>query len=123
MKIRIEGNSIRLRLRQSEVSQLAEKGQVGESVCLPEGSFQYQLKLRSGLENLEAQLDPEGITVLLPAAWGKAWPSESRVGFEAVLKMEGNQTLYLLVEKDFVCLDRDLAGQEDQYPHPKTGKS
>ena len=123
MKIRIEGNSIRLRLRQSEVSQLAEQGRVGESTYLPEGLFRYQLKLQPGLENLDAHFGPDGITVLLPAGWGKAWPSESRVGFEAVLKLKGSHTLHVLVEKDFVCLDRDPAGQQDQYPHPKTGKS
>lgn len=122
MKIRIEGNSIRLRLRKSEVTQLAEQGQVGEATQLPEGLFRYQLRLQPGLENLSAHLGPEGIWVSLPESWGKAWPEESRVGFEAVLTIEGGQELHLLVEKDFVCLDRDLSGQQDQYPHPKSGK-
>ena len=92
-------------------------------MTLPEGSFQYRLKLQPGLENLEAHFGREGITVQLPESWGKAWPSESRVGFEGVQHPEGGQAIHLLVEKDFVCLDRDLAGQQDQYPHPKTGKS
>ena len=122
MKIRIEGNSIRLRLRQSEVAQLAEQGRVGEATHLPGGPFCYQLRLRPGLENLEADFGPEGISVSLPEKWGKAWPGESRVGFEAILPVEGSHGLHLLVEKDFVCLDRDLAGQQDQYPHPKAGR-
>ena len=123
MKIRIEGNSIRLRLRQSEVTQLAVQGMVGEATQLPEGLFRYQLKLQAGLENLAAHFSPEGISVCLPESWGRAWPEESRVGFEAIQTIEGGHTLHLLVEKDFVCLDRDLAGQQDQYPHPKSGKA
>lgn len=119
MKIRIEGNSIRLRLRQSEVAQLAEKGRVGEATHLPGGVFRYELTLQSGLEDLSAYLGPEGIAVNLPEGWGQAWPDDSRVGFEGVLPLDGGKELHLLVEKDFVCLDRDLSAQQDQYPHPK----
>lgn len=123
MKIRIEGNSIRLRLRQSEVAQLAEEGRVEESTQMPGGHFNYRLELQTELKNLAAQYGRNGITVSLPESWGRSWPEDARVGFEAQLPLAGGQLLHLLVEKDFVCLDRDLAGQQDQYPHPKTRKA
>ncbi len=122
MKIRIEGNTIRLRLRKSEVEQLAADGYVEETTLFPEGTFRYRLQLLPGQAGMTAWHGPHGITVSLPNAWGAAWPEESRVGFEGSLPLQGGQALQLLVEKDFICLDRDPANQQDQYPHPSMGK-
>ena len=122
MKIRIEGNSVRLRLGKSEVSRLAASNRVEGAAHFPNGCFRYRLELLSGLLGMAARFDAEGITVSLPEAWGKGWPEDSRVGFEERIPLEGGESLHLLVEKDFICLDRDPGGQQDQYPHPKMEK-
>ncbi len=123
MKIRIEGNSVRLRLGKSEVSKLATTGRVEEATPFPDLQLKYRLQLEPGQAGMTARFGPDGITVGLPEAWGLAWPEESRVGFEGSVSLEGGQVLQLLVEKDFICLDRDPAKQPDQYPHPKKGKN
>lgn len=122
MKIRIEGNSVRLRLRKSEVSRLATEGQVEETTHFPGKPFLYRLRLQAGQVAMDARYSPEGITVSLPEDWGKAWPGEARVGFEGIQPMEGGRELHILVEKDFICLDRDPSKQQDQYPHPHLEK-
>ncbi len=121
MKLRIEGDSIRLRLGKSEVGHLADTGKVGDVTHFPQGEFRYILELSSTAENLEATISGNGISLRLPEAWGREWPNAARVGFEHHMKLEDDTSLHLLVEKDFVCLDRDPAGQTDQYPNPKAG--
>ena len=120
MKLRIEGNSIRLRLRKSEVQDLAESGRVGGLTWIPGGSFKYMLELKSGISELDAQKTQEGIIVYMPEEDGKLWGNNDRVGFEAQVTVGRGLKLDLLVEKDFVCLDRDPALQQDQYPNPKS---
>lgn len=119
MKIRIEDNSVRYRLRKTEVEQLAKEGNVCCLAQFPEAPLEYCLKLDPFKEQLSANFSHGRITVILPEAWGLKWPSSTQVGFEGVLPLQEGSELQILVEKDFVCLDRDLSTQKDQYPHPK----
>ena len=118
MKIRIEDNSVRLRLRRSEVDALAEQGSLWAETRFPQGVLTYGLTAVKGMSNLQASLEDSKITISMPEEWTSGWPSSPRVGYEAHMEVNG-QPLHLLIEKDFVCLDRDLAGQDDQYPNPK----
>jgi len=119
MKIRIEDNSVRYRLRRSEVDTLAETGSLWASTNFPEGQFTYGLQALKGLTDLQAVYEVGKISIRIPEQWVKTWPASSQIGFETQLKWNG-ATLHLLIEKDFVCLDRDIASQTDQYPNPKT---
>ncbi len=118
MKIRIEDNSVRYRLRRSEVDTLAEKGSLWATVNFPEGPFTYGLQALEGLADLQAVYKDGSIIIQIPKQWVKTWPGSPQIGFETDLKRNG-VTLHLLIEKDFVCLDRDIASQTDQYPNPK----
>ena len=121
MKIRIEDNSIRLRLRRSEVRRLRDEGRITAYTPMPEGRFEYALELSESCQALHASKTAEGILIALPAADGRGWDTSPRVGFEHNLSLSDGGTLHLLVEKDFVCLDRSPESQEDQYPNPKAG--
>ena len=118
MKIRIEDYSVRLRLRRSEVDTLAETGSLRASTDFPEGTFSYGLKAQAGLAEMRASLEDRAIIIYIPEQWITTWPASAQVGFEGQMDLNG-KSLLLLVEKDFVCLDRDIAGQGDQYPNPK----
>lgn len=118
MKIRIEDNSVRYRLRRSEVDTLTEKGSLWATVNFPEGQFTYGLQAIEGLADLQAVYEDGSIIIQIPKQWVKTWPGSPQIGFETDLKWNG-VTLHLLIEKDFVCLDRDIASQSDQYPNPK----
>lgn len=121
MKIRIEDNSIRLRLRRSEVHILGAEGQLTGRTQMPGGVFEYQLKLNDAIHSMTALKTEQGIRVELPFEAGKEWGDSEQVGFEEELPLGDGEFLRLLVEKDFVCLDRDLSSQKDQYPNPKAG--
>ena len=121
MKIRIEDNSVRMRLRKSEVSKLSEEGFICATTVFPEQIFEYCLKADSGIGDLEASFADGKIIVRLPESWVQTWPDSPTVGFETSFKV-GAASLHILIEKDFVCLDRDPDTQKDQFAHPKQGK-
>ena len=121
MKIRIEDNSVRMRLRKSEVSKLAEQGCLCATTVFPEQLFEYCLKADPDIGDLEASFASGKITVRMPETWIQTWPESPKVGFETAFKV-GVENLHILIEKDFVCLDRDPQTQKDQFANPKQGK-
>ena len=121
MKIRIEDNSVRIRLRKSEVSKLSEEGCLCATTFFAEQLFEYCLEADPGIDDLKASFAGGKITVRLPEPWIQTWPDSPKVGFETSFNA-GTSNLHILIEKDFVCLDRDLETQKDQFAHPKQGK-
>jgi hypothetical protein len=116
MKIRIKGNSIRLRLTRSEVELFGKEGRVTESTHFGNQILSYCLSQSSNKE-LEASFENETVTVSMPESWAQEWVQTERVGFESTMQLE-QHSLYLLVEKDFVCLDQTTEDQSDNYPNP-----
>ncbi|MEO6038847.1 MAG: hypothetical protein ABIQ93_10570, partial [Saprospiraceae bacterium] len=121
MKIRIKDNSIRYRLSQSEVRTLADMGQIeAETRFGPEDSqiLRYAIETKADIEGLQADFLQQSITLYLPAQSAKNWPAEDRVGFQQEIQVTPDSTLFLLLEKDFVCLDEVAEDQSDNYPNP-----
>jgi len=114
MKIRIKGNSIRLRLTKSEVHQLATLGKVSESTSFPNGALNYHLISDTAVPNLSASFSDNEISIRMPKVWAQAWEKSDQVGHEVTLE----NSLYLLIEKDFACLDNSREDQSDNYPNP-----
>lgn len=119
MKIRIKGNSIRFRLTQSEVKQLSETGSVKESTEFGPNVFQYQVKLMSSVQNLEASYSNNTILMMIPEADGNNWFHNDTIGFEHEMELPKGRKLHLLLEKDFTCLENRAEDQSDNYPNPK----
>jgi hypothetical protein len=112
MKIRIKGNSLRYRLTKSDVAKLAMNGFIEESTNFGTQVFRYAL--RQGIvHSLAATFEDNTITIHMPDQMIEEWVHTDRVGFE-----NSNSTMYLLVEKDFVCLDNVAEDQSDNYPNP-----
>ncbi|MEO0571346.1 MAG: hypothetical protein AAF039_06535 [Bacteroidota bacterium] len=114
MKIRIKGNSVRFRLTQSEVKRLCEKGDVSEQTNFGATFFRYAVKMTNDKDTLYANFDDQMITLFLPERLGKDWYSNEQVGFQ-----HHQDELFLLLEKDFTCLDNTMEDQSDNYPNPK----
>lgn len=122
MKIRIKGNSLRYRLTRPEVERFAETGLVEERVNFGSGVLWYVL---CGTEagELSATFVDNRITLYLPVGLVKEWVHTGKVGFEhRMLLNEMEETLYLLVEKDYTCLDNVEEDQSDHYPNPAIKK-
>ena len=121
MKIRMKGNSIRLRLTQSEVRELGESTSIFETVDFGSSSFSYGLSIAG--ETLAASLDNNKITVNIPESKALNWiNSDDEIGIEGESDLENGGKLHLLVEKDFVCLtDRPNEDESDNFPKPLAG--
>lgn len=120
MKLRIKGNTLRLRLTQPEVDQLRDTGRVSEVVRFAPGQrMTYMLEATRGVDQLRATYDGEHVVVRVPHEWTTDWPTSDRVGFEGEQAIEPGVTLSLLVEKDFQCLHKEDDNRDPHaYPHP-----
>jgi len=104
MKLRIRGDSIRLRLTRSEVADLVAKGVVAEHTRLPAGpGFGYQLGADAHARAVGATFEAGVLRVAVPAAAAAAWAASEDVAIRAEVPVEGG-TLAILIEKDFPCL-------------------
>jgi hypothetical protein len=122
MKIRIKGNSLRYRLTRSEVDYFVSTGIVEEKVNFGNSILRYSLK-KSAQEHLSATFNDDEITLYFPSSFINKWADEDQTGFEYNLNFPGsNEPLYLLVEKDFTCLDKTNEDQSDNYPNPLLNK-
>jgi hypothetical protein len=119
MKLRIHGNSLRLRLSQSEVSQFSKTGFVEDSLQLgPGANFAYSLESSSSIPALVASYQNGWFRIQVPATVGTEWFSTDRVSIAAEQPLASGKTLSILVEKDFQCLHGDVARDPDAYPNP-----
>lgn len=104
MKIRILNNSIRLRLSQLEVQQLAQAEAIIGHVPFPDGaSWTYQLQCEEQEELFKAQLSQNSIRISIAKKAGQAFEKSDLIGHEGILQTP-DSTLKILVEKDFKCL-------------------
>lgn len=120
MKIRLQGNSIRYRLRQPEVSRFEQEGIVEEIVQLGPGSTQqlsFSLRLTDA-ENVTVVQEGNGICIGLPYRAAERWTSSDLVGLEAIVDLGNGTDLKVLVEKDFACLDRGEEDNAGAYANP-----
>jgi hypothetical protein len=123
MKLRLRENSIRLRLLQSEVVQLREIGNVSETIVFginPAENLTYSLRVSEDEDEISAQMTDNQIEVLLPLNAAEIWADTNEVGLYGEQKIGHLTTLKIIVEKDFVCVERPTdADNKDAFPHPK----
>ncbi|MEY3051546.1 MAG: hypothetical protein RLY31_1331 [Bacteroidota bacterium] len=121
MKIRIQGNSVRLRLSQQEVARLSSLGIVEESIRFgtnPDDTLLYALS-KSTTKHMDASFHQHRISILVPTPWADDWAASDQVGMEGSVPVGPNETLRILVEKDFQC-PKPRPGEDDSdlFPHP-----
>lgn len=126
MKVRMEENSLRLRLKQKEVEAFSHKGEISSSTRfdLQAGSFiSFVLRRDTTVEDIRAEFEHNEIRVLVPAVLADRWIGSDEEGFDVQMPIGENQTLYILVEKDFRCLHKGPDHKEDidSFPHPMEG--
>jgi hypothetical protein len=115
MKIRIKGNTIRLRLVKTEVKQLQELGYVEEKTEFSSSEFSYRLEAKEGIQGLEAMFTANKIIIFLPKSEALNWYDTDNITYKNIF-----EKLLLLIEKDFVCLDHTDEDQSDNYANPST---
>ena len=114
MKIRIKDNSVRYRLTQSNVQQLAETGFICKLTQFINRTFIYAIESVDDADLSAAFID-NSIILKMPKTMIELLNNSDKVGFDGQ-----SGKLNLLVEKDFTCLDNTLEDQSDNYPNPKS---
>jgi hypothetical protein len=118
MKIRIKGNSIRIRLTQTEVANFAKTGYLEEKTEFGDTELTYVLQSKPAGDELTASFNRNIITMWVPEHTRHEWTTTDIIGFENKMPLGDGKHLFLLIEKDFVCLDNTFEDQSDNYPNP-----
>ena len=121
MKLRIRGDSMRMRLKRGEVDQLAAGISIVEAIHFPNAVLTYRLDISTD-SAISATFDNGNLSVSLPQSKVVDWASTDQVSLFAEQTVPGSNTLSLLIEKDFKCLEpghhRACQDDEDTFPHP-----
>jgi Family of unknown function (DUF7009) len=119
MKLRIQGNSLRIRVTRSDLDGLKRTGRIVETTAVGSGArFEYALEIGPGAE-LDASLGPSTIRVHLPRHLAEQWYDEREVGVRGTKSVGPGEDLVILIEKDFECLiPREDEDQTDHFPNP-----
>ena len=118
MKLRIKGNSLRVRLTRSEAEKFVNTGYLEEQTSFLENKFIYALQSMNDIKEMTASFDQNKISIFIPAKLLVDWPQNDIVGFNATMPLTATDSLYLLLEKDFICLDETTEDQSDNYENP-----
>jgi lipoate-protein ligase B len=126
MKLRIKGNSLRLRVTRPELATLEQGSQVAEIIHFgPEAgqSLRYVLGTQVQSAPIAVSFAENAITVTLAQAQLEEWSKEDQVGVYTKLDIGHASPLEVAVEKDFKCLDSRGEEDEDAFPNPSAGKA
>lgn len=101
MKLRLSGNSIRLRLSSAELNDFAVLGRIEEVVLFGPtagGQFSFALESVNGGE-VGARLEGSSMTVFVPSQIARNWTRSDQIGIASV-QNTGGPRLEIAVEKD-----------------------
>jgi hypothetical protein len=91
---------------------LVEKTEFGNSELV------YALQSKANSNEISANFEGNTVTVTIPENLKKEWVETEIIGLENKIDIGMGKQLFLLIEKDFVCLDNTLEDQSDNYPNP-----
>jgi len=122
VKLRIKGNSLRLRLSKSEIETLETEGRVEDRIQfgpLDEQQLVYAIAAPVEAEDLAVRYEPNRITVEIPREAATTWVSTDLVGFSEEVRVGATMRLRVLLEKDFQCLtEREGEDESDNFANP-----
>jgi|ERR1051326_87174 hypothetical protein len=118
MKLRINGNSIRLRLSRSEVANFDATGHIEDLVDFGTiGKFTYGMTIVED-STVTSSYNSSGLQVKVPRSLAQDWTKTDRIEISAEQPVGAGKTLQILIEKDFQCIHKPSAGDHDAYPNP-----
>jgi hypothetical protein len=119
MKLRLYNNSIRLRLGRGEVARVAAGECVEERVDFGGNvSLRYSLQVSTGAAQASARFSNGHLMILVPLDEARDWAATERVGIDASQPSSAGQSLRILIEKDFECLDNPAENSTDAFTNP-----
>ena len=120
MKLRLKGNSIRVRLDRRDIERLIDKGRVDDAVCSGRDwrSRTRWRRVWAPRGRPTAHYTDGCLTIRIDPDDADEWLAGDRVGFDYQQPVHGG-VVRVLLDKDFACIDRP-AGEEadDAYTFP-----
>jgi hypothetical protein len=118
MKLRLRGNTLRLRLTRDEVDAIASGAAVEETIQFaPDSRLTYGIEAGDDVLVPSARLAGSRIIVTLPRRLARDWATSDHVGITARVPNGTPDELTLLIEKDFACLHR-AHEEPGAFPNP-----
>ncbi len=121
MKLRIRGDTLRLRLKKNEVERIAAGASIVEETYFPGSVLKFRLDASESIA-ITASFDNSGLAVNVPKSKALDWADTDDVSLHTEQRLPGAGCLSILIEKDFKCLEpghhRDCEDDEDTFPHP-----
>jgi hypothetical protein len=124
MKLRIKGNSMRLRVSRSELEHFLSGGRIEETIRFaadPKAKLTYALESTLQASAVRVRYEPQEVTVVLSDDQARIWGRESEVGVYAAVDIGPAGSLEITIEKDFACLDRSDEENGDTFDNPHAG--
>ncbi len=128
MKLRIRGNSIRLRLQKSEVDTFRTQGTIEELVRLgpdPNQSLTYALCKdpfrEEGDDQILTRWNGSALEIRVPPGLANQWTDTPLVSLAAELWYGDGVYTRILIEKDYQCINPNRVWPEDEsdaFPNP-----
>ena len=122
MKLRIRGDTMRLRLKKSEVERIAAGASIVEETHFPGSVLTFRLDVSESIA-ISASFDNGCLAVNVPKSKALDWADTDEVSLHEEQRLPGTGRLSILIEKDFRCLEpghhRDCEDDEDTFAHPR----
>lgn len=102
MKLRLQKNSIRLRLSPNEISRFQETGVISEEIQFHQSQkLTCTLKTSNHAKNITADFTDQTIAILISFDTARNWTETNLVGLEYEQRIDEISTLKITIEKDF----------------------
>jgi uncharacterized protein DUF7009 len=124
MKLRIKGNSLRLRVSRSELASFLEGNKIEETIHFtpsPEDRLTYALDSASQTSSVRVEYSRQMVTVILSLDQARIWAAEDEVGVYSTVDIGSEGSLEVMIEKDFACIDRSDEDNQDTFANPHAG--
>jgi hypothetical protein len=122
MKIRMVGNSVRLRVGRAELARFLADGRIEETVrfaATPEAAFTYALEVSApGSTAATVRYAPCHLAVLVTPEQVGDWRKEDQVGIYTQIDIGAREALEIAIEKDFACVHGSESENADSFPNP-----
>lgn len=126
MKLRINGNSVRLRVSRSELVRFLTEGRVENTIHFgpePKAKLVYALESVPGAVVPTVRYCIPELTVALTVDAATGWGESDQVGIYEKLDIGTVGPLDVIIEKDFACLDGSDEDNSDTFSNPNTGQT
>lgn len=123
MKLRCVHNSIRIRIKKSELAQLDHEGIITETVSFGGTTmFAYTLAVDALRDEVNAEYIDSLLAVHIPLVIAQKWITTNEVSIEVHQELDNGEQLHILIEKDFPCVDRVDEDKSDTFTELATKK-